>query len=555
MKRRIYSLFIALSLVLVSSCDLDLQDDPNAVTASTASLNLVLNRIQLDFAAFFDNTGDSGMRLTRMLNQGSNLYDQAYVPVGFNGIWTAAYANILNDIKFLEPLAEQQNFRRHLGIARVIKAYVLMTLVDKFDAVPLVEALDPLNFNPKYDTGASVYAAALEALTQAKADFTATSVGAPQDLFYNGNYTNWVRLVNSMELRLRLNRKLVDPAGSAAAINALITANNFIQPGQEFVFRYGTNLTDPDSRHPRFAGQYAPGGGGDYQSTWFMYHLTEVKRNAASGDLIPDPRARYYFYRQRTVNPTNPQEIRCVGEFPPGHYIAGGFPFCLPGTRGYWGRDHLNGEGIPPDGLARTAWGVYPAAGRYDDNSAAQVGPTLGAGGAGIQPIMLPAFVDFMLAEARQTIPGVTSGDAKTYYINGVTKSLNYVRAFSLSTSQAAAITAFQTDAQFTTERTNYLNFVTAEWDAAPAGRKMNLIGREYWIALFGNGNEAINLYRRTGQPDGMQPGLLQQAGTFPRSFFYPNNHDATNSNAQQKASQGLRVFWDTNPEGNAWVY
>lgn len=552
MKRRIYSLLIAFSLVAVSSCELDLQDDPNAVTASTASLNLVLNRIQLDFVGFFNETGDSGMRLTRMINQGSNLYDQAYLPVGFNGIWTTGYANILNDIKFLEPLAEQQNFRRHLGIARVIKAYVLMTLVDKFDAVPYTEALDASNFNPTNDSGADIYAAVLAELNKAKEDFTATSLGTPQDLFYNGNYANWMKLINSLKLRLHLNLKLVDASGTASAINALVAENNFIQPGQEFVFRYGTNLTDPDSRHPRYAGQYAPGGGGDYQSTWYMFHLTEFKK--VDGNSLVDPRARFYFYRQVLVNPTNPQEVRCVGEFAPGHYLAGGFPFCLPGLRGYWGRDHLNGEGIPPDGLLRTAYGVYPAAGRYDDNSSAQVGPGLGAGGAGIQPIMLPAFVDFMLAEAVQTVSGVT-GNTKALLISGVTKSLNYVRAFGLSTSQAGAITTFQSNSAYETDRAAYLAYISSEFDAASTARKMNVIGREYWIALFGNGNEAINLYRRTGQPDGMQPGLLQDSGNFPRSFFYPNNHIATNSNAAQKGAQTQRVFWDTNPEGNGWIY
>ncbi len=538
-----------MSLVVVSACDLDLQDDPNAVTASTADLNLVLNRIQLDFVGFFNTSGDNGMRLTRMIALGNNLYDQAYEPITFNGLWTNSYANILNDIKFLEPLAEQANFRRHLGIARVIKAYVLMTLVDNFNDVPLSEALDPGNFAPKTDPAAQVYAQAAENLRLAKLDFAATSLGTPQDMFYGGNYANWIRLANSLELKLNLNRKLVDPAGAATAINALITANNFIQPGQEFVFRYGTNLTDPDARHPRFGGQYQPGGGGDYQSTWYMWNLLEAKP-------FDDPRARYYFYRQQTVNPTNPQDIRCVGEFAPGHYVAGGFPFCLPGTRGYWGRDHLNGEGIPPDGLKRTAWGVYPAGGRFDDNSAAPVAPTAGAGGAGIQPIMLPAYVDFMLAEAVLTITGVNSAvDAKTLLLNGITKSINYVRAFSVSTSQGAVITTFQPDAAFTTARTSYLNFVSNEFDNAPAASRMRIIGREYWLALFGNGNESYNLYRRTGQPSGMQPALLLNAGDFPRSFFYPNNVVSTNSNIVQKASQRLRVFWDTNPEGNGWVY
>ncbi|MFD2201603.1 SusD/RagB family nutrient-binding outer membrane lipoprotein [Shivajiella indica] len=548
MKRRIYSLFIALSLLVVSACDLNLQDDPNAVTASTADLNLVMNRIQIDFAAFFNATGDNGMRLTRMLNQGSNLYEQAYVPVNFNGIWTNAYANILNDIKFLEGRAEPVNFRRHLGMARTIRAYVLMTLVDYFNAVPYSAALDPNEFNPGYDDPAAIYAAALADLTQAKLDFTETSAGAPQDLFYSGTWANWVKLTNSLQLKLHLNRKLVDAAGAASAITALVAENNFIEPGQEFVYRYGTNLTDPDSRHPRFGGQYQPGGGGDYQSTWYMFHLTEEKG-------FDDPRARFYLYRQVVANPTDPDQLRCLGEIAPGHYLAGGFPFCLPGTRGYWGRDHLNAEGIPPDGNGRTAWGAYPAGGKYDDNRGGAVSPTAGAAGAGIQPIMLPAFVDFMLAEAYQTIASIKdTAKAKVHLEAGMRKSFNYVRAFA-AISQSAAINAVEDLATYNRAVDSYITFVNNEFDAAADARKMYFIGREYWLALYGNGNESYNLYRRTGQPDGMQPGLLANFGDFPRSLFYPNNHLVTNNRAVQKGSQRERVFWDTNPEGNDWVY
>ncbi|ERM81972.1 hypothetical protein P872_06915 [Rhodonellum psychrophilum GCM71 = DSM 17998] len=546
MKIKLYSLFIALSVLVVSSCDLNLQDDPNEVTPGTASPNLVLNKIQVDFAGFFNTTGNNGMRLTRVLGQPSNLYEQAYVPVNFNGIWTTGYADILNDIKFLEPLAETAGFKRHLGIARTIKAYVLLTMVDYFDAVPLTEALDPANFNPVVDPGAQVYQAAFAALAQARLDFAAPSVGTPNDFFYANDAAKWLKLINSLELKYHLNRKLVDASGSTSAINALIAANNFIAPGQEFVFRYGTSLTNPDSRHPRFAAYGA--GGGDYQSTWYMYHLTEEKG-------FDDPRARYYFYRQVLVNPTDPDKLRCLSEIAPGHYLAGGFPFCLPGDRGYWGRDHLNAEGIPPDGFDRTVWGIYPAGGRFDNNSGAPVSsPTLGGLGAGIQPIMLPAFVDFMLAEAIQTMDGV-SGDPKALTLSGIKKHMDYVRAYSTSTADAAAITTFQPIAAFNTAVTNYLTFVASEWDAAPAGRKMNIIGREYWLSLYGSGNEAYNLYRRTGQPDGMQPGLIANFGDFPRSFFYPNNYLVTNTSASQKASQRLRVFWDTNPEGNAWVY
>lgn len=342
MKKRIYSLLLAVSTLFAVSCDLDLLENPNAVNADTASPDFLLNRIQLDYQSFFNTVGDDGMRLTRIINQGSAQYEGAYTPVTTNGYWTNAYANILADIKFLEPLAEASNFQRHLGIAKTIKAMVLFNLVDSYGDVPFSQALDPNEFNPAVDQGAAVYDAALAALNEAAAHFAANpSSGTPNDYYYNRNYTKWIRLVNTLKLRYHLNRKLVDRAGSTSAINALIAENNMLKIGDDFVFRFGTTRADPDSRHPRFAGQYTQGGG-DYQSTFYMWHLTEAKG-------FDDPRARFYFYRQVLVNSTNPDEIECITQIPPPHYLVGNFIYCLPGQRGYWGRDHLDPNGIPPD--------------------------------------------------------------------------------------------------------------------------------------------------------------------------------------------------------------
>jgi hypothetical protein len=75
------------------------------------------------------------------------------------------------------------------------------------------------------------------------------------------------------------------------------------------------------------------------------------------------------------------------------------------------------------------------------------------------------------------------------------------------------------------------------------------VIGKEYWIALFGNGVESYNLYRRTGKPANAQPGLVgTNFGEFPRSWPYSANHVNVNVNASVKAD-GLasKVFWDTN--------
>jgi hypothetical protein len=551
MKRFIYGLTLAAGMVLATSCadKLDeLLENPNAVNATTASPDFLLNSIQLNYQSLWYGISDRGARLTRQINQGSALYEAAYAAGSTNGTWSNAYANILADIDFLLPLAEKSNLQRHMGIAKTIKAMVLMDLVDTYGNVPYSEALNAANFNPKLDDGATVYAAAFKLLDEASAHFTvATSGGTPNDFFYARNYTRWNKLVNTMKLKYFLNTKAVNAAASTAGINALIAANALLGTGDDFVFRFGTTAADPDSRHPKFAGQYTAGGG-DYQSTDYMHHLTVEKG-------FDDPRVRYYMYRQVLTNTTNVDEQECISQIAPPHYLVGNYPYCNPaGNKGYWGRDHLDPDGIPPDGLKRTAYGAFPAGGRFDNSSGVPVSnPALGMRGAGIHPIMLAAYVDFMLAEAAITLG--TTGNAKTLLLSGIKKHMDYVRAFAVAGAEGATITAFEPAATFTTRVTNYQTYVGAQYDAATTNdTRMNVVGREYWLSLFGNGKESYDLYRRTGKPARMQPGLEAITGPFVRSFLYPNNYMVTNTTAVQKQNLATQVFWDKNP-ASPWIY
>jgi len=551
MKRFIYALTLAAGMVFATSCTekLDeLLENPNAVNATTASPDFLLNSIQLTYKNLWYGVSDRGARLTRQINQGSALYESAYTSGSTNGTWATAYADVLADIEFLMPLAQKSNLQRHMGIAKTIKAMVLMDLVDTYGNVPYSAALSAANFSPKTDEGATIYGAALKLLDEASAHFTATSSGGtPNDYFYGRNYTRWNKLVNTLKLRYYLNTRLVNADASKSAINALISANALIGIGDDFVFRFGTTAADPDSRHPKFAGQYTAGGG-DYQSTDFMHHLTVEKG-------FDDPRVRYYLYRQALTNTTNVDEQECISQIAPPHYLVGNYPYCNPaGNKGYWGRDHLDPDGIPPDGLKRTAYGVFPSGGRFDNNSGLPVAnPALGNKGAGIHPIMLAAYVDFMLAEAAVTLG--TTGTPKTLLLSGIKKHMDYVRAFAIAGAEGATISAFEPAATFTAKVTSYLNYVGTRYDAAATNdTKMNVVGREYWLSLYGNGTEAYNLYRRTGKPNRMQPGLESITGSFVRSFLYPNNYMVTNTTAVQKKDLATQVFWDKNP-ASPWIY
>jgi hypothetical protein len=551
MKRFIYGLTMIAGMVFATSCTekLDeLLENPNAVNATTASPDFLLNSIQLNYQSLWYGVSDRGARLTRQINQGSALYEAAYTSGSTNGTWSNAYANILADVEFLLPLAQKSNLQRHLGIAKTIKAMVLMDLVDTYGNVPFTEALNAANFNPKTDDGATIYAAALKLLDEAAVHFAApTSGGTPNDYFYARNYTRWGKFVNTLKLKYYLYTRLVNADVSKTEINKLIAANALLATGDDFVFRFGTTAADPDSRHPKFAGQYTAGGG-DYQSTDFMHHLTVEKG-------FDDPRVRYYLYRQVLTNTTNVDEQECISQIAPPHYLVGNYCYCNPaGNKGYWGRDHLDPDGIPPDGLKRTAYGAFPAGGRFDNGSGVPVAnPALGMRGAGIHPIMLAAYVDFMLAEAALTLG--TTGNAKTLMLSGVKKQMDYVRAFAVAGAEGALINTFEPAATFTTKVTNYQNYIGAQFDAGASNdAKLDVVAREYWLALYGNGMEAYNLYRRTGKPSRMQPGLEAVTGPFVRSFLYPNNYLVTNTNAKQKQNLATQVFWDKNP-ASPWIY
>jgi len=608
----IKSLILTCCVLLGTSCTLDLTEDPNAVQPEDILPSLVLNSMQRNLAVLFQAASSRGMEMTRLQNAGSATYDRAVTPETFNALWASAYSSILSDANILIASSDEVGYARHAGMARVIQAYTIMLLVDYFGDVPFSEAFQgSANFNPALDNQTALYEQVIDILDQAKLDLTTnrTTAVVPgylnpitpviTDSYYNNNYTRWVRLANALKLKLYLNLRLSDPGRATTEINALIsdiTATGGFPTAQNenFVWRYGLTTGNPDARHPRFVANY-PAGGGNYMSNWLIWHMyhaydaTSVNATVGQGD----PRMRFYFYRQTNLNSSNANEIRCLTENVPSHYpsstgtaivpnaIAGIPPmgvginhptndaadpawsrtFCYPSDKGYWGRDHVDPQGIPPDGLLRTAWGAYPSGGRFDANVNAGVSATIGMRGAGIQPIMMRSFVQFMLAEANLFL-GTGATTARLLYENGIRNSMTDVRDWAVvgtydittgvtaSPNEAGTINGFYSAANYTTDVNNYVTTALAAFDdriAVSPAEAMNYVAREYWVASFGNGVEAYNLYRRTGQPSGMQPVINPSPGPFPQSFWYPANAANLNANIEQKPGLNISVFWDTN--------
>lgn len=547
----IYKLIFLGLFFVVSSCEtieLELLDDPDEVSLTQADLDFFLNSNEVALADIFqgrvgrdsrDGVSGAGMETTRMKHMTGPTYQNAFTSDKFNIVWEYTYSRIISNNRALEPLANEQGAFQHLGIAQLIEAYVVTTVVDYIGDIPYSEAVAGVS-NPSRDSGTEIYAAMLTLIDSAIENLNKTSlVSYSSDIYYGGDSEKWIKFANTLKLKLYLQSRLVNSAESTTGINAIIASGNYITAADDdFQFNWTTTDNNPDSRHPDFAKNFdSPGIVIDYMSNHFM---NELNAGPGSDKTVVDPRLRYYFYRQIDRNAVDTNEQDCFGSLPPSHY---GFtiPFCTTSFPGYWGRDHGDDAGIPPDTGFRATWGVYPVGGVFDNDSFEPiVSRSVGYQGAGISPIMLSSYVNFMLAESALTLG--TTGDAATYLREGVTQSISKVMEFGSGQAAGSPFEPEQADIDA------YIDEVMATYAAGDNDEKLNTIMTEYHIALWGNGVEAYNSYRRTGMPNDLQPIRAGDVDNFLRSFFYPTSSVSNNSNSDQKDNVTVQVFWDTNP-------
>jgi len=540
MKYTNYILGLCLGAFLVlASCEtieLDLTSNPNALSPEQADPTFFLNSIQVDFAFWVNSMGDRGGELTRINYMNGRTYNNIYSPDSWNGLWSSAYRGMLEDIRLMNFLADEAGLSFHKGMGKVFQAYILLTLVDYFGDVPYSEALQGSDgiLNPVSDNGQSVYDASIALLDSAIQDFNAGGPAPSEDFFYNGNSSKWVKAANSIKKKALLNK------GDFSGYNAV--SNYITDSSDDFQFAWGTSPATPDTRHPLYRSSYTSTGGGEYMSNWMMFKML----NGHGGNT--DPRINYYFYRQVGETPgfdsaANEEVLECglSGYYVPPQLRGSETPFCAPtnssskAASGYWGRDHGNDNGTPPDGFLRTLRGVYPAGGAYDNSSFSGLVDGDGEGGAGITPVILSSWMHFMNAEVAVS----TGGDPTSETLVAVEQALNKsdnLGGPSMSGDDVAA----------------YVAAFTADWNAAGStADKLDMWATEYFISMVGNGIDAYNSYRRNGYPRDLQPNVEPDPGQYPLSQYYPANYVNTNKNAIQKTAKTERVFWNSNGPTN----
>jgi hypothetical protein len=389
-------------------------------------------------------------------------------------------------------------------MARIWQAYTFMILTDTYGAIPFSEGgagLTDQIFLPKYDQQKDIYPKLIQELTEASAALSATGTIESSDVLYAGNITKWKKFANSLLLRAGMRLSKIDATKAQATVQAAFAAGVITDNADNAYMRHDANYVNP--------------AGNMLNSTEAAnYYLAKPFVDTLKNNNDPRLSAIAIRYVGATSGPA---------QTPANGNTSASVQIGMP-----MGYD--NGTIVPratADGLASF----------YDYS---QVDRRRMVKTASPMFFVTASQTNLLLAEARFR-GWITAGTAAQYFSDGIKAHMDQMAVW----DAGSAVTAGARD-----------NYITA--NPLVAGRELEQINTQYWIASFLNGPEAFANFRRTGYP-ALAPNPYGQPnnpdvpnGTFIRRVGYPTSELSVNSTNVNAAiaimgpdKLSTRLWWD----------
>lgn len=137
-----------------------------------------------------------------------------YRPGTVENDWYYGY-RLLNNINEIKKKATKDDAKNLLGAAKVLEALIVQNMTDRWRDIPYSDAIK-LNEGvllPKYDKQEDIYPALLTSLAEAADLLASGSIDqlGDGDVLYGGDVEMWLKLANSLRLRLAIRISGVSP--------------------------------------------------------------------------------------------------------------------------------------------------------------------------------------------------------------------------------------------------------------------------------------------------------------------------------------------------------
>lgn len=212
--KKIYLLLTVAAGLFLSSCNLDINQDPNYPSSEDVTPDLVFPAAEnaiatavgdqmFNYAGFFVQYFEQRPEANQYNNEAelnidesTNLFDRCY---------RTLYAGALADLKNVMDRTENTS---DLFACTVLRAYAFQLFVDNMDQAPYTEALQgSANTQPVWDKGEDIYKGVLAEMDEAEAALSGDPMTLTDPLL-NKNIDQWRGFANALRLRMYL--RLID---------------------------------------------------------------------------------------------------------------------------------------------------------------------------------------------------------------------------------------------------------------------------------------------------------------------------------------------------------
>jgi hypothetical protein len=237
------TIFVSLFLAafFTSSCEFgDINQDPDNLIEAPIAQQLSNLTVNVGFMAGSDLNRYSSLIMQQYSGQSAGTLNQTqqyeqYLITGSdqNNLWNTIYAVILNDAENIINSAVKSNSPHYSGVAKIIKAYTYQLAVDTWGSIPFSDTQKlTTNTKPKYDSDVEIYTNIVKLLDEGIAEVSAVtstiSPGTNSQIFpgtFSTTKNNWIKLANTLKLRIFLHYSEKDATFAKSKIDALVSSS------------------------------------------------------------------------------------------------------------------------------------------------------------------------------------------------------------------------------------------------------------------------------------------------------------------------------------------
>ena len=304
-----YLLTLGVVALALTSCDLDINDNPNTPDSNSITADLVFPAVQnaimatscdimFNYAGFFaqyfeqmPEANQFNMIANYSITESDQTIDRAYLQL---------YARALEDV---DVVLEKVTNKADILAATAMRAFAFQLMVDNTSDAPYTEALKGSAVpQPKWDDGKTVYLGIIDELTTAlKAYQDAPDAMTMTDMMFDKNTAQWEGYANALLLRMYFRMYDAGLTEYKDKIVALVKENKFFKGDVKI-----SVFADQDgNRSPFYASYYALGTTNHCASYPIISYLLSTD----------DPRIAYCFN-------VNTKDGEYVGQIPGGKAIS-----------------------------------------------------------------------------------------------------------------------------------------------------------------------------------------------------------------------------------------